>query len=228
MIRIEYIQGFSYVLEYKEHVFIFDYVEGMLPSRYLKGNKHVHFIVSCLNEEQFSENIYAYQKPIITCHDLKKDYCEEIIVMKPGDVLRIGDFKVVNIGHPLIGTAYFLSSDAFNLLYTGSMRSQRHNTEMTTIKRETAMVQYVTLNTALRRVAKVDILIAELNPFTGPDYDEDLRYLAELYEPKYFFPTNFGPNIQDIQKFENWAKEHTDMKLCLPKQKNKVFRLKGE
>ena len=77
MIRIEYIQGFSYVLEYDKHVFIFDYVEGMLPSRYLKGDKIVHFIVSCLDEKHFSENICAYRKPIIVL-DLKKTILKKL------------------------------------------------------------------------------------------------------------------------------------------------------
>lgn len=228
MLRIEYIRDFSYVLEYKNHVFIFDYVEGMLPSRYLKGDKIVHFVVSCLSGEHFSDSIYAYQKPIIACHDLKKDYSEEVIVMRPGDVLRIGDFKLVSIGDPLVGNAYFLMTDRFNLLYTGNMRSQLHNQAMLDRKREYAMIQYATLNNALHRVANVDILITELNPFLGPDYDEDARYLVELHEPKYFFPINFGQNIQDIQKFTNWAKENTAMNLCLPSQENKVYRLGGE
>ena len=228
MIRIEYIQGFSYVLEYDKHVFIFDYVEGMLPSRYLKGDKIAHFIVSCLDEKHFSENIYAYRKPIISCQDLKKDYPEEIIVMKSGDVLRIGDFKIVCIGHPLTGTGYFLMTDHFTLLYTGNMRSQFNNLEMTETKREESVVQYETLHMALSRVSDVDILITEVNPFLGSEYDEDAKFLSNLYKPKYFMPSNFGKNVQDIQKFENWVEEHTSMTLCMPKQENKVYRLGGE
>lgn len=225
--RLEYIKKHAYIIEMGEDVFIVDYVDGRLPSRYLSSKKNTYFLVSDMSKEHFSESIFAYKKPLILNKDIYHPDISEVFVMRPGDVLHLGACKIVAVGHQSIGMGYLIIADDKEVFHTGSLRSQINNEDLSNLKIMETIDKFSTLMLALRKVSKIDCLITEVNPFLGAGYFEDVQFLATVLKPKAILPTNFGSNAQDISSVQKWMQKETESEMVLPKNENCVIQLGG-
>lgn len=225
--RIEYINKYAYVVDMGEDVFIFDYVDGRLPSRYLSTKKNTYFLISDVSKEHFSESVFAYKKPVIVNKDIHHAHADELFVMRCGDVLHLGESKIVAVGHPDIGMGYLVINKEHQVFHTGSIRSQVNNDKITNLKMMAAIDKFSTLMLALKKVSQIDCLITEVNPYLGASYFEDVQFLASVLKPKTLLPSNFGSNAQDVASVKKWVETETEATMLLPKNENYVVQLGG-
>ena len=226
--RIEYINKHAYVIDMGEDVFIFDYVDGRLPSRYLSNKKNTYFLVSDVSKEHFSDSVFSYKKPVIVNKDIHHPDVDEIFVMRGGDVLHLGASKIVAVGHPYIGMGYLVIGPHHQVFHTGSLRSQVNNEKISNLRMMEAIDKFSTLILALKKVSKIDCLMTEVNPFLGSSYFEDVQFLAAVLRPQSIFPSNFGSNAQDVASVKQWIETETESTMLLPKTENCVIQIGGE
>ncbi|CAM3669184.1 hypothetical protein ERUR111494_06115 [Erysipelothrix urinaevulpis] len=222
MITIEYLSKFGYAIDFGESVFIVDYTEGRLPSQYLKGSKQCYFVVSDFTNDHFVDSIKAYRKPIISPKDMLID--NELFIVSAGDVLHFGNVKVMTIGHKDNGLGFIFVKDGQAVFHTGSFSSHSKRKNPSNLQMLEALDRFRFLTLSIKQLVKPKLIITQVNPLAGQEYDEDAKFIVESLRPRKVFPSNFGNYIADIARFSEWVKER-GITFYGPKQENKKYRI---
>lgn len=225
MLTIEYLSKFGYAIDWDDTVFIIDYTKGRLPSNYLKDSKSTYFLVSEFNESHFDSSITVYKKPIISPRDLLIE--QDLVLIEHGDALHFGNFKVRSIGDKSIGMGYIISKGGLDIFHTGSLTSKSLATDPSNLQILDAKTRYEDLMNKLNDSLDIDILITQVNPLRGQDFDLDSRFLVETLNPVKILPSNFGNNIADISRFVKWVKEEKEIDYMGAKHANKKYRIEN-
>ena len=225
MLTIEYLSKFGYAIDWDDTVFIVDYTEGRLPSSYLKDSKSTYFLVSEFNEDHFDSSITVYKKPIISPRDLLIE--QDLVLIEHGDALHFGNFKVKSVGDKSIGMGYVISKDGLDIFHTGSLTSMPLAKNPSNLQLMDAKALYEDLIQTLNEKLDIDILITQVNPLLGQDFDVDSRFLVETLNPIKILPSNFGKYIADISRFVKWVKEDKKIDYMGAKHENKKYRIEN-
>lgn len=225
MLTIEYLSKFGYVVDWEDTVFIIDYTKGRLPSNYLKDTKKTFFLVSEFSKDHYDESIKVYKKPIVSPKDLLIE--QELILISYGDSLHFGNFKVRSVGDESIGMGYVISKHGINVFHTGSLSSKPKNNSLSNLLLLDSNKKYETLIDGLNETLNIDILITQVNPLEGTNYDRDSRYLIDTLNPVKVMPSNFGNYIADISRFVKWVKEEKQIDYMGAKHENKKYRIEN-
>ena len=225
MLSIEYLSKFGYAVDWEDTVFIIDYTKGRLPSNYLKDSKETFFLVSEFSEDHYDDSIMVYKKPIVSPKDLLIE--QELILISYGDTLHFGKFKVRSVGHKSIGMGYVISKDGVDVFHTGSLSSIPKEKNPSNLQMLDAKKTFEELITTLNETLDIDILITQVNPLIGSDFDLDSRILVETLNPVKVLPSNFGNYIADISRFVKWFKEDKKIDYMGAKHDNKKYRIEN-
>ena len=225
MLSIEYLSKFGYAIDWDDTVFIIDYTGGRLPSAYLKDTKQTFFLVSDVTKDHYDPSIKVYKKPIVSPKDLLIE--QELIVVSYGDAVHFGNFKVRSVGDKSIGMGFVISKEGLDIFHTGSLTSNFNDKDPSNTQIIQAKMKYKELVDTLKKDIDLDILITQVNPLDGMDYDHDSRYLIETLEPIKVMPSNFGNVIADISRFVKWVKEEKHIDYMGAKHENKKYRIEN-
>lgn len=225
MLTIEYLSKFGYVVDWDDTVFIIDYTSGRLPSTYLKDSKKTFFLVSECTEDHYDPSIKVYKKPIVSPKDLLIE--QELILISYGDAIHFGNFKVRSVGNKNIGMGFVISKDGVNVFHTGSLTSKPQEKSASNLQILDAKIAYEKLINNLNETIDLDILITQVNPQNGFDFDHDAKFLVETLKPKKIMPSNFGNTVADIGRFVKWVKEEKQIDYMGAKHENKKYRIEN-
>lgn len=225
MLTIEYLSKFGYAIDWDDTVFIIDYTDGRLPSNYLKENKETFFLVSEHTKNHFNESIKVYKKPIISPIDLLID--QELTLISIGDALHFGAFKIKAIGHENNGMGYIISKNDKHVFHTGSLSSRPKDKDTSNLHILETAETYRDLIESLGEKFNIDVLITEVPPLDGYDFDHDARFLVKTLKARKMLPTNFGNFIADINRFATWVRDSKGLEFMGPKHENKKYRIEN-
>lgn len=225
MLTIEYLSKFGYAIDWNDTVFIVDYTEGRLPSNYLREKKNTFFLVSEISADHYNQSIKVYKKPIISPQDLLVE--QEHVHIEYGDVLRFGDYKVRAVGHKNNGLGFVISKNDKHLFHTGSLAPKPKTKDASNLQNLDTAKSYRELIENLGELYDIDILIAEIKPLDGIDFDHDARFLVKTLKARKVLPSNFGNLITNISRFSKWVKESQGLEFMGPKHENKKYRIEN-
>lgn len=225
--RVEYIDNNGYVVETKRAVYIFNYVEGLLPAAYLRSDKPLMFFVSNAGQEYYSQSVFAYKKSVIYSHDVPQDPVNKVFKMFPGDMVHLGYAKVYAHGSNRDGLIYVVEEEDFTIVCAGSFNNW-HYQETSSLKRvEMETAYFLDVLKSIQDVSPVDILIFPVNPDMGYNYDYGARKAVARLKPRFFFPTQFKRR-ELISEFERWAHAGSGTQFFFPKYTNQRFEVNND
>lgn len=222
MINVEYIHDYGYIVETDHAIYIFDYVNGLLPSPYLLSGKETFFIVSSRHQENYSEAIYRFGKTVILSSDILVSPYRNVFKVSTGDTINLGFARIYVLPGAMSGVSYLIKEENISVYFAGSV--QKFHSEGNAIEqRYEAQVFYDTIQT-LSEFGPVDVVIARVNPELRDAFDSGPRYIIENVEPLHFFPMNFGPDIHAIAPLYEWGTMHLRTKFYVPLHDNFQFK----
>lgn len=208
--RVEYIDKNGYLLETSEAVYVFDYVDGRLPSHYLRQDKPLLFFVSCRDENHYSEGIYSYRKTVILSYDVDVTPYSKVFKVRPDDVVHLGFAKVYVVNNPKQGVCYVIKENGRTYLFTGNMNLRFKDNAA---DEHTAYQKELFLNTMneLRKHGPYDLAIFDVSD------EASVGHFLKYCEPRHVFP---------IGKLNNQLVDK-DVLIYQPKYSNYIFEVKN-
>ena len=86
-VNVEYLSHSGYAVETDKIIMIFDYVKGILPSKYLKSDKQCCFFITHHHSDHFSQSVFSYKKTVVMSDDINLDPFFNVFKVKAGDML---------------------------------------------------------------------------------------------------------------------------------------------
>lgn len=217
---VEYISNFGYIVETKQAVYVFDYVDGRLPSIYLRNDKPLLFFVSNKNKNHFSDSVFNYGKTVIFSYDVELVPYNRVFKMKSEDTIHLGFAKVHAIKNPKGGLCFVVKEDNRSIFY-GSDLNMYH------VKGRSnptpAFEKELFFNTiqSIKELEPFDVAILEVNANLKDYYIDGPKYFLNHCNVRHVFPTNFDA----MTDFEKFIKEETQSTLHIPKFTNHKFKV---
>lgn len=225
--RVEYIDNNGYIIETNKAVYVFNYVEGLLPSTYLRSPKPLVFFVSNGGKEYYSESIYAYKKTIIYSKDIQQDPYNKVFKMYPGDNIHLGFAKVYAHGSNRDGLIYIVKEDDVSFLVAGSFNNWHYQEFASEQRVQIETSYFLEVLKSISDFKPFDMIFFPVNPDIGYNYDYGAKRAVSMLEPKHFFPTQFKRNAL-ITDFMTWAENKKDTKFYFPKYTNQRFEVEND
>ena len=220
--NVEYVNDNGYIVETKQAVYVFDYVDGMLPGHYLRQKKPLVFLVTIDHPRHFSQGIFSYDKTIIVPYDMGFTPFRKVFMMEPHEMIHLGFAKIHSFPTLGKGVSYLIEEEDHKVFYAGNLNlwQYKERKKDSTIKK--AREAFRDIVKEVISFAPLDALIFPVNPEIGDDYDEGARYAIVALSPRKFFPTQFE-ELSNIKSFMKWAKEFPDTGFYFPLHKNKKY-----
>lgn len=220
MLTYEYCGKFGCVIETNNAIYIFDYTEGTLPSRYLISNKPKWMIVSRNNHEHYSESIHSYKIPTIYSYDFQSEKINKEILMEPGDSVHLG-YATIH-AHPTTrrGLCFsvverknrFYYGGDFNLWHWPNMFSEQQVVEE--FHRFHRCLKSIKLKGPYDLAAMVTSSIMTVDSYRGA------REFIQMIEPNVFAPLDIDDDAR-LETFALWVKSQQNTRLIEDLGKNK-------
>lgn len=221
MINVEYINNAGYVVETDKAVYIFDYVEGLLPSRYLYSDKETFFLVTSRHRNHYNESIYSYGKTVILSSDILVSPYRNVFMMSAGDEIHLGFAKIRAYDSTGGGICYLIQEDELKMLHAGSLNNWHWSERFTPTESRYEIHKFNQILQEIAIHAPLDIVIFPLEPSMGEAYDRGARDVVDTLHPLCFFPMMAH---HDDSRFFDWATSRPITTCYQPKHDNQVFR----
>ncbi|QIK70482.1 metal-dependent hydrolase [Erysipelothrix sp. HDW6C] len=224
MLNVEYINHCGYIVETDNAVYVFDYVEGQVPARYLMSHKPTYFFVTTAESHHYTDAIFSYRKPVFLSYDVLASPFNNVYKMDVGDTFHTGFATIHVLKTTREGVCYLIKEKDKTILHGGDLNNwhwssmsnkQEINEEETAY--ELALEQF-------QNIGKIDVMMFSIDPRMGEDYDKGARRIVELLRPQFFFPMHFGDNSSDLNEFYEWSNGVEDCKFFKPNYTNHTFK----
>lgn len=217
---VEYINDYGYIVETERAVYVFDYVDGRLPSVYFRSNKPLLFFVSNKHQSHFSDSVFNYGKTVIFSYDIPLAPYSKAFKMKSDDMIHLGFAKVLAIKNPKGGLCFVVKESDRQIFYGSDLNLYQvtgHSNSTPAYEKE---IFFNTIQ-SIKKQGPFDIAILEVNDKLEEKYMEGPKYFLNHCEVSHLFPTHFG----ELDEFETYIKEETKTTLHVPKFTNHKFKV---
>ena len=221
--NVEYINNNGYIVETTRAVYVFDYVEGMLPAHYLRNTKPLIFLVTTNHPEHFSQAIFSYDKTVIFPWDMGFAPYRKVFMMEPYEMVHLGFAKLHSFASCKEGVSYVIEEEDCKIFYAGTLNCWQDREKKGTHNALDARDAFVKSMKPIIQKAPFDLMMFPVNASVGSDYDEGARYAIVSCAPKRFFPTQFKSRDR-ILNFTNWTQTLPETKFFTPGYDNNVYR----
>lgn len=225
--KIEYISNNGYIVETDKAVYVFDFVDGLLPSSYFRKEKPFIFFVSNNNAEYYSQGIYFYRKTVIYSFDIPQDPYNQVFKMSPGDMVHLGFAKVHAFSSTREGVSYLIEEDDHKIFHAGSLNNWHYQDNYSEKRVQMETENFLGIIDSLKAYLPIDVMIFPVNASLGYNYDHGAKRVVRLLKPKHFFPTQFN-RVSLIEEFVNWAANEKETKFYFPKYTNEDFEVQND
>lgn len=217
---VEYINDYGYIVETKQAVYVFDYVDGRLPSIYLRNDKPLLFFVSNKNQAHFSDSVFNYGKTVIFSYDVALAPYSKAFKMKSDDTIHLGFAKVVTIKNPKGGLCFVVKESDRHIFYGSDLNLYQVKGRSNPTPAYEKELFFNTIQ-SIKKHGPFDIAILEVNDKLKEHYMEGPKYFLNHCEVTHLFPTHFD----GLDEFETYIKEETKTTLHIPKFTNHKFKV---
>ena len=225
--RVEYIDNNGYVIETEKAVYVFNFVDGLLPGTYFRNNKPLIFFVSNGNREYYSEGIYSYKKTVIFSYDILQEPYQKVFKMYPNEMIHLGFAKVYAYGTTREGVVYVVKEDDKTFIDAGNLNNWHYQEFSTTKRVEMETENFLSTLMELEGHSNPDVLIFPVNAEIGYNYDHGAKRAVRILKPKHFFPTQYE-RLSRINEFINWTETEENTQFHFPKYNNQIFEVKDD
>lgn len=223
--KIEYINHSGYVVETDAAIYIFDFVEGTLPSHYLRTSKPVVFLVSHHHEDHYSSSVFTYRKTVILAYDIQITPYKDCFVVSPGDVLNLGFAKIYAFGSTDEGVSFVVVDNDTKILHGGDLNDWHWRDSSSVKDANEATKWFKSVMETLIPFAPIDVMMFAVDPRLGTGFYDGARYAVETLKPKYFFAMHYNDNYKRMTPFIDWIQDQKDVKFEVPKHDNKLYEI---
>jgi L-ascorbate metabolism protein UlaG (beta-lactamase superfamily) len=189
-VKVEYLSHSGYVVETDKIILIFDYVNGNLPSKYLKSDKQCCFFITHHHSDHYSESVFSYKKTVVMSDDINLDAFFNVFKVRPGDMLVCDKISVKVFGSTDEGVSFLVSDGDVNIFHAGDLNNWHWKDESS--KEEVALAERSFLKIVDQiKEYPIDIAMFPVDIRMGSEFDLGARQFVELCNPTHFFPMHF-------------------------------------
>lgn len=227
MINVEYIRGFCYVVETDTANYVFDYVEGRLPSKYLTSQKPTYFLASSVQPEHYSDQIFAFRKPVFLPNTALLSPIHDTFLLGPNESFHLGHARISMYNACEHGLCYVIEDSGSRIVFGGPLTSIMEGSETSDHRIEVYANQFKDTVGAIGALGPIDVAMLRVENVGIDDYDAGVQYICDIWHPGHLFPMGFGQDSRDIDGFILRVKMRQDTEIHDPKYENKLFRNVG-
>lgn len=217
-VSVEFINHSGYVVETKEAVLIFDYVEGNLARQYLESSKTVIFFVTHSHNDHYNPGIFNYKKQVIASDDVKVPFGKDAILVKEKDSLIIDGMFISVFGSTDLGVSFLIRTSDATIFHAGDLNLWHWKEESTQDEIDVATFQFLNIIEDIKG-NEIDIAMFPVDPRMKKDFDSGARVFTQELKPKYFFAMHYS-DAKQLEIFKKWAEMQKTSKVFIPNKDN--------
>jgi L-ascorbate metabolism protein UlaG (beta-lactamase superfamily) len=189
-VTVEYLSHSGYVVETDKIILIFDYVNGILPSKYLKSDKQCCFFITHHHSDHFSQSVFSYKKTVVMSDDINLDSFFNVFKVRAQDMLVCDKISVKVFGSTDEGVSFLVSDGDVNIFHAGDLNNWHWKDESTSEEIEFAQKSFLDI---VAQVAEypIDIAMFPVDARMGSEFDLGARQFVDRCQPTHFFPMHF-------------------------------------
>lgn len=225
-VKVEYLSHSGYIVETDRIILIFDYVKGILPSKYLKSDKQCCFFISHHHSDHFSESVFSYKKTIVMSDDIKLDAFFNVFKVKPGDMLVCDQISVKVFGSTDEGVSFLVSDGDVNIFHAGDLNNWHWKDESTQEEVDAAEKAFLDI---VDQVAEfpIDVAMFPVDDRMGSAFDLGARQFIDRCKPTHLFPMHFQ-SFESLLPLQIYMHNFKQSHYYLPVRENQLFEVQVE
>lgn len=222
-VTVEYLSHSGYVVETDKIILIFDYVNGILPSKYLKSDKQCCFFITHHHSDHFSQSVFSYKKTVVMSDDINLDSFFNVFKVRAGDMLVCDKISVKVFGSTDEGVSFLVSDGDVNIFHAGDLNNWHWKDESTSEEIEFAQKAFLDI---VAQVAEypIDIAMFPVDARMGSEFDLGARQFVDRCQPTHFFPMHFR-SVDSLLPMQIYLKNFKHINYYIPLKNNHHFEV---
>jgi L-ascorbate metabolism protein UlaG (beta-lactamase superfamily) len=222
-VTVEYLSHSGYVVETDKIIMIFDYVNGILPSKYLKSDKQCCFFITHHHSDHFSQSVFSYKKTVVMSDDINLDSFFNVFKVRAGDMLVCDKISVKVFGSTDEGVSFLVSDGDVNIFHAGDLNNWHWKDESTSEEIEFAQKSFLDI---VAQVAEypIDIAMFPVDARMGSEFDLGARQFVDRCQPTHFFPMHFR-SVDSLLPMQIYLKNFKHINYYIPLKNNHLFEV---
>ena len=222
-VNVEYLSHSGYAVETDKIIMIFDYVKGILPSKYLKSDKQCCFFITHHHSDHFSQSVFSYKKTVVMSDDINLDPFFNVFKVRAGDMLVCDKISVKVFGSTDEGVSFLVSDGDVNIFHAGDLNNWHWKDESTNEEVEAAQASFLEI---ISQVAEypIDVAMFPVDSRMGSEYDLGARQFVDRCKPSHLFPMHFQ-SVDSLLPMQIYLKSNKNIQYYLPLKNNHAFEV---
>jgi L-ascorbate metabolism protein UlaG (beta-lactamase superfamily) len=222
-VTVEYLSHSGYVVETDKIILIFDYVNGILPSKYLKSDKQCCFFITHHHSDHFSQSVFSYKKTVVMSDDINLDSFFNVFKVRAQDMLVCDKISVKVFGSTDEGVSFLVSDGDVNIFHAGDLNNWHWKDESTSEEIEFAQKSFLDI---VAQVAEypIDIAMFPVDARMGSEFDLGARQFVDRCQPTHFFPMHFR-SVDSLLPMQVYLKNFKHINYYIPLRNNHLFEV---
>lgn len=222
-VTVEYLSHSGYVVETDKIILIFDYVNGILPSKYLKSDKQCCFFITHHHSDHFSQSVFSYKKTVVMSDDINLDSFFNVFKVRDGDMIVCDKISVKVFGSTDEGVSFLVSDGDVNIFHAGDLNNWHWKDESTSEEIEFAQKSFLDI---VAQVAEypIDIAMFPVDARMGSEFDLGARQFVDRCQPTHFFPMHFR-SVDSLLPMQVYLKNFKHINYYMPLKNNHHFEV---
>lgn len=222
-VTVEYLSHSGYVVETDKIILIFDYVNGILPSKYLKSDKQCCFFITHHHSDHFSQSVFSYKKTVVMSDDINLDSFFNVFKVRDGDMIVCDKISVKVFGSTDEGVSFLVSDGDVNIFHAGDLNNWHWKDESTSEEIELAQKSFLDI---VAQVAEypIDIAMFPVDARMGSEFDLGARQFVDRCQPTHFFPMHFR-SVDSLLPMQVYLKNFKHINYYIPLKNNHHFEV---
>ena len=220
-VKVEYLSHSGYAVETDKIIMIFDYVNGILPSKYLKSDKQCCFFITHHHSDHFSQSVFSYKKTVVMSDDIHLDAFFNVFKVHPGDMLVCDKISIKVFGSTDEGVSFLVSDGDVNVFHAGDLNNWHWKDESTREEVDFAQKTFLDIVEKITEYP-IDIAMFPVDARMGSDFDLGARQFVDRCKPKHFFPMHFR-SVDSLLPLQVYFKNFGELHYYLPLRNNHSF-----
>ncbi|MBS7525472.1 MBL fold metallo-hydrolase [Fusibacter paucivorans] len=204
--RVVHLRHSGVMVTHEEYQLFFDVISDI--SAYIDFSKKIFIFVSHSHSDHFVKSFIQFKTGkvhYVFSEDVPTDGFKNVLIMKPGDQLKIAGLSINAYASSDLGNAYAVSLAALNVFFAGDLNWWHWENAGTEANRAEEKLFKDIVDTI--EVKSFDLAFIPVDPRLGDAYCWTGNYFLERFEVRHFIPIHFGTNFAITEAFQK--KHHT-------------------
>lgn len=217
---VTYLFNSGFVIELEEHILLFDYYKGKLPS--FNPNKKLYVFASHVHHDHYNPDIYKINHPNIT-YILDQDIDNNGIKVQPNTTINVDDLVISTLLSTDLGVAFIVNVENKYFYHAGDLNwwhwtgedEADNNYQEKTFKQEIDKIKHISF----------DLMMIPLDPRLKSSAHLGMNYILNNITTKYVLPMHFFTLSKKMQEFIQLPPLNKYSNIISINHKNEIFNL---